>query len=315
MNEPLAPSVDLSIILINWNSLEVTSEALSSLREHTEGIRYEVFVVDNGSTKDRSVEELPKRFPWARFIANPANLGFTKANNMALRLATGRYQLLLNNDTVQTGNALAEAVRYMDLRPRIGALGILHLNRDEDRTAQPSAFSFPRPIVEGIDLLSFQDRPVGGKDNHAHPPSEKDVDWVCGSFLLMRRECLEAVGLLDERFFIYDEDIDWGRRARDAGWLVRFWAGVSMIHLGAASNPLMKDKTFVMFRSHLSYIHKHHSLQVATLYYVAMCMRLTLATLKQTLRLITGRTDWKTVRQRWHRQAQFMLLRSGHTGG
>jgi GT2 family glycosyltransferase len=311
-NEPAPNDVDLSVILVNWNSLEVTSAALASLQEHTQGISYEVFVIDNGTTRDGGVAELPQRFPWIRFIANPENRGFTKANNQGIRPSRGRYVLLLNNDTVQIENALGKAVRYMDEHPEVGALGITHRNNDADRTFQPSFYEFPKPWQE-IRRLFRRTRAQAVVPTEA--PAEQDVDWVCGSFLLMRRACLEQVGELDERFFIYDEDIDWCLRAQQAGWKVRFWPGAAMVHLGAAANPFMKDKTLVMFRSHLSYIRKHHSRLAAGLYYVAMGLRLAGATTKQLLGLLIGRASLADLRQRWRRQVQFLFLRPGRVGG
>ena len=304
--------VDLSIVLVNWNSLALTTAAMSSVIEHTRGITYEIIVVDNGS-RDDSVAVLRARFAATiRLIENPDNRGFSKANNQGLRVARGRYLVLLNNDTVQIGNALAEAVRYMDERRDVGALGIRHLNADESRSLQPSCFVFPDGWRDVLGVLGLK----SGEPARRDPVLiECDVDWVCGSFLLVRRECLDAVGLLDERFFIYDEDIDWCRRAWAAGWKVRFWPGVAMIHLGAAARPYMRDKTFVHFRSRLSYIAKHRSKLAAVLYYVAMSARLAGATAVQLIRFATGRAGAPEVGNRWRRQMQFLLLSPGSRGG
>lgn len=307
--EPSADAVDLSVVLVTWNSLAVTAAALESIRATTRGIRYEVFVIDNGTTKDDTVAELPRRFPWVRFITNSENRGFTQANNQGIREARGRHVLLLNNDTVQTENALGEAVRYLDAHPEVGALGIMHRNNDAEKTFQSSFYPFPRPVT---DILG-----VWGWGGPRTPPEvrEQDTDWVCGSFLLMRRECLDQIGPLDERFFIYDEDVDWCLRAKQAGWKVRFWPGVSMVHLGAQANPLMRDKTLVMFRSHVSYLRKHHGWPAAAAFYSAMGVKLTLASAKQMLRLVVGRATWADVRQRWRRQWSFLALRPGKVGG
>lgn len=300
---------DLSVVLVTWNSLEVTAAALESIREHAAGITYEVFVIDNGTTKDETVTELPRRFPWVRFTANPENRGFTKANNQGIREARGRHVLLLNNDTIQTENALGEAVRYMDAHPEVGALGIMHRNNDSDKTFQPSFYRFPQPWLETLGML--------GVRRKQRPPEvrEQDVDWVCGSFLLMRREALTQLGPLDERYFIYDEDIDWCLQAKRAGWKVRFWPGVSMIHLGAAANPFMRDKTLVMFRSHVSYLAKNHGLPAAAAYYSTMGLMLTLAMVKQGLLWGVGRARWADVRQRGQRLRSFVTLRPGKVGG
>lgn len=301
--------IDVSVILTNWNALDLTAAALTSIREHTTGITYEVFVIDNGTTKDAGVTELPRRFPWVTLITNATNLGFTKANNQGVRRSQGRYVLLLNNDTVQTENALGEAVRYMDAHPDVGALGVLHRNNDAARSFQPSFHPFPRPLTDVLGVLGL------GRPRSIPRPVEQDVDWVCGSFLLMRRGCLEEVGPLDERYFSYDEDIDWCLQARRAGWKVRFWPGVSMVHLGGAANPFLRDKTLVIFRSHVSYLRKNHSAAAAAAFYLAMAGKLTLAVAKTTLRAVLGGASRADVRQRWHRLISFALLRSGRVGG
>jgi GT2 family glycosyltransferase len=304
---------DLSVIIVNWNSLELTSQAVSSLKKETRDISYEVIVIDNGTTKDPSRIELPRRFSWIRFIANPENRGFSKANNQGFEIACGRYILLLNSDTIQVENALGEAVRYMDAHPDVGALGVRHLNNDSTLSLQPSVFKFPAPWAEVFNLIGIRTQD-SYKDLNSSPATEQDVDWVCGSFLLIRRECLEAVGSLDERFFIYDEDIDWCLRARRAGWKVRFWPGASIIHLGAASRPYMRDKTFAHFRSRLSYLHKNHNALVAGFYYLAMGCRLTGATAAQVVRCLAGKSTVTDLQERYKRQRQFLFLRSSETG-
>lgn len=303
--------LDLSIVIVNWNSLELTSAALSSLKEKTQGISYEVIVIDNGTTKDASAIELPARFPWIKFIANPDNRGFSKASNQGIHASRGRYVLLLNSDTIQIENALGESVKYMDEHPHLGALGIRHLNDDAERTTQASFFDFPRPWLEILGLVG-----LSGRRRSVLPVEslERDVDWVCGSFLMVRRQCLEQAGTLDERFFIYDEDIDWCLRARKSGWRVRYWPGVSMIHLGSASRPFMRDKTFSHFRSHLSYMRKHHSIVLAALYYGVMSLRLTGATVLQALYCLIGRASIVELRERYERQKQFILLQSSSSG-
>lgn len=305
-----ADAVDVSIILVNWNTLEVTSDALASIRKFTSGITYEVLLVDNASQRDRSVELLPIRHPWVHFTANPENRGFSRANNQAIRRARGRYILLLNNDTVQIENAIGKAVAYMDGHADVGALGITHLNADAQRSFQPSFFDFPAPWGDVKELLGLL---RGGLE----PPdytTEKDVDWIVGSFLMMRRSCFEDVGELDERFFMYDEDVDWCLRARRAGWKIRYWPGAQLIHLGSATRLFVKDKTFMHFRSHLSYLKKNHSRAEAASYYAAMAARLTLATGKHAAQTLTGDSDLGELRKRIEREVQFLLLRSSRTG-
>lgn len=304
------PPPDLTIVLVTWNGLEVTAAALDSIRAHTGGITYDVIVIDNGSTKDATVAELPARFPWVTFIANSENLGFTRANNQGIRQARGRYVLLLNSDTVQTENALRQAVRYMEAHPDVGALGILHKNNDAERSFQPSFFPFPTALGATRALLGLS----RGK-GPMPAVVEQDVDWVCGSFLMIRRACLDQVGLLDERYFAYQEDVDWCLQARRAGWKVRFWPGVSMIHLGSVAAPHLRDKTGLMIRSQLTYLTKNHGRPAAAGYFAAAGVRLTLGTAKQLARWLVGLGTAADVRLRWQRLVGFLAVRSGNHVG
>jgi GT2 family glycosyltransferase len=302
---------DVSVVLVNWNGLELTSAAIQSLLDGTRGVTYEVIVVDNGS-KDGSVTALSARFPSVRMMANDANEGFGRAVNQGFTAATGRYLLTLNNDTRLLGDTVGESVRYMDAHADVGALGVLHYNADEARTVQPSAYNVPTPLAELLAVVGLRTlAPPDGFD----PTREGNVGWLCGSYMLMRRECLDAVGLFDERFFAYDEDIDWCIRARRAGWAVRFWPGAALIHLGGGVAPHMRDKTFVHFRSRLTYLRKHHSAAVAATYYGGMVAAMSAGCLLQCARLMTGGARWTDVTSRWRRVAQFALLRPGRLGG
>jgi GT2 family glycosyltransferase len=295
---------DLSIVLVNWNALELTRSALISIHQHTSGLRYEALVVDNSVPLETSGVGLAEQFPWVTVITNGQNYGFTRASNQGIRRARGRYILLLNTDTVQTENALAKAVQYADSHPEIGALGIEHRNADPELTPQRSTYPFPSPWME-VRAMLVPGASWRGQSEAYTDASEQDVDWACGSFLLLRRECLEEVGLLDERFFTYAEDIDWCRRAVQAGWKIRFWRGARMIHLGAASQPFIRDKTFMHLRSQLEYYRKHHGRVMAAMYYLAVCIRLCIATSRQVVLWFAGRSNTAAVRERWRRQLQF----------
>ncbi|HSL24335.1 MAG TPA: glycosyltransferase family 2 protein [Vicinamibacterales bacterium] len=301
---------DISIVLITWNAYALTAAALASIPAAAPGLRCEILVVDNGSA-DNSVARLREAFPDVTVIENGWNAGFAAANNIAIRASTGHRVLVLNNDTVLAPESLARAVDYLDLHPEVGALGILHLNADEARTPQGSCFAFPRPHWDVGSLCGLQ---VARGVDRGPWYDERDVDWICGSFMLIPRRCLDQVGLFDERFFIYDEDIDWCRRARSAGWTVRFWPGAHLVHRGAAAQAFMRDKTFVHFRSRLAFLRKHHPLW-APAYYFAMAARLTLATTRQAVAFIAGRTTWRAVRERFDRQRRFVGLRHGSHGG
>jgi GT2 family glycosyltransferase len=289
---------DVSIVFVNWKAAELTRQAVQSLVRHTAGVTYEIIAVDNTVPPQAELDQLPAGPAPVTVLKNGANAGFSAASNQGMRVARGRYVLLLNTDTIQRENAVGAAAGYMDAHPEVGALGIRHLNAD--LTDQRSAFPFPSPWAEIA-------APAGRAAAAPAPPGADtyDADWLCGSFLMIRRECLEEVGLLDERFFTYAEDIDWCLRARRAGWRVRYWGGASMVHLGAASQPFIRDKTFLHLRSQLQYYRKHHGAGAAAAYYLAMLARMTAATGVQAGLWLLGRTPASALRERWERQARF----------
>ena len=308
MNAASAP--DVSVVIVNWNSFALLEAALDSLAAQTAGVSYEIIVIDNGSTRDGSGEKIPLRFPAVHFIRNPENLGFGQANNQAFAVARGRHLLLLNADTRQIENAVGQAVGYLDAHPEVGALGILHLNDDAARSVQPSWHPFPRPIDDLKGLLHLRTEQV----SFPAEPTERDVPWACASFLLVRRECLEQVGGFDERFFIYDEDIDWCFRIWEKGWTIRFWPGARFIHIGSASGSLMSDKTFSNLRSRLTYYRKHHGIGWAVLLYAVTVGKLAAGAARETARLLFRRASAEDVLNRWKRVMQFARLRSSQSG-
>ena len=215
-------------------------------------------------------------------ILNRENLGFAAANNQGLAVARGRYVLLLNSDTEQTENAIGRAVKFMDAHPQVGILGVMHRNGDSGRTFQQSAAPFPTPMGGCRRLLvGIFERPLSLAPTE--PPPEQDVDWVTGSFLLARRACLDQVGPLDERFFVYAEDIDLCYQARKAGWQVRFWPGVSIVHMGSSSADQVADKTFMLYRNELEFFRKNQPrLATFAFYGAVMTARLGFSTIYQT---------------------------------
>jgi GT2 family glycosyltransferase len=311
--ENASRQIDLTIVMVTWNTLALTSNALNSIRAMTTGIEYEVILFDNGSTRDDTATEIPARFPWVHFQAVGSNRGFAYPNNRGMEMARGRYVVLLNSDTIQVENALGKAVAYMDGHAEVGALGIMHLNNDAVHSIQPSYHRFPDPWDEILNHLALRRTPAP-PSIWAAPPAEANVDWIVGSFLLIRRSCLDDVVLLDERFFLYDEDVDWCKRARAEGWNIRFWPGARMIHVGNGAMRWMKDKTFMHYRSHLTYLAKHHSRLVAAGFYLALSLRLSASTLWQGVRLLVGRGSIDELRIRYRRQIGFWRLNSSRSG-
>jgi GT2 family glycosyltransferase len=304
---------DVSVILVCWNSYALTAAAIRSLEQHVSGASYEVIVVDNGSSDERTSKRLAAEFPTATVIANRENRGFAGANNQALAVARGRYLLLLNSDTEQIENAVGRAVEYMDLRPEVGVLGVMHRNADVGRTYQSSAASFPTPARSAAGMLRGLVRPASPIEET--PAPEGEVDWVTGSFFMIRRACLDAVGPLDEaRFFVYAEDIDWCYMAWKAGWKVRYWPGTSIVHYGSSSASQVADKTFMLYRNELEFFRKHYRAPNVFLFYASLNVRMFASLLYQGWNWIRGKSAWTDVAARWDRLWNLVLLKPDRRG-
>ena len=228
------PTPDLSVIVVNWNTRELLRECLRSLAA-CGAPAFETFVVDNGST-DGSVAALEREHDGMRWIPNRENVGFARANNQALTLATGRYVLLLNSDTRVAPGALAALVAFMDAHPGAGACGPRLVN--PDGTLQPSGRSFPSalralaailPVGEGVRGLLAT--PLERRDYGR----EAEVDEVSGAALCLRRAALDQVGTLDEGFFLFGEDVDLCWRLRKAGWTIHYVPGAEVVHVWGGS--------------------------------------------------------------------------------
>jgi GT2 family glycosyltransferase len=227
--------MDVSIIVVAWNVRELLHNCLDSVFQQTRGIEFEVIYVDNGSV-DGSVAMVRQEFPQTRIIENKENRGFIKANNQGIEIAQGRYVLLLNSDTIVLENAIAKAVQFADAHPEAAVTGCRVLN--PDGSLQESCFRFYSTLNMLLDVswLSrafpnhrfFGRKIYGGWDYN----SEREVDVVVGCFSLVRMQAIRQVGVMDERFFVYGDDIDWCRRFVKAGWKVMFTPGPRIIHFG-----------------------------------------------------------------------------------
>lgn len=230
--------LSLSIIIVNWNTCDITRECLRSVRDKVVDIDYEVIVVDNASS-DSSVEMIRSEFPDAKLIVNTENLGFGRANNQAMRMAHGRYFLLLNSDTIVIDDSIQRLVRFMSEQPAIGIAGCKLLF--EDLTLQGSCSRFPSiklALVEDLMLYKFLSRRRQGEvllgGYWAHDRT-RDVDAVWGASMLVRREVFEQTGGFDERIFMYGEDLEWCMRVCDLGWRITFAHDCRIVHLNHKS--------------------------------------------------------------------------------
>ena len=238
-SNPDEETIDVSIVIVSFNTKEVTRQCLEHVQKHAAVVRHEVLVVDNASG-DGSADMVAAEFPRARLIRLPENKGFAGGNNPAMKIARGRYILLLNSDAFLAEGVLEKTIHYMDDHQGIGVLGCKLT--DPDGTLQPSARMLPGPLnkilhITGLAARFSKSKFFGRVDftwwDHSEP---KPVGWVVGAFFLIRRETMENIGVLDDRYFLYFEEIDYCLSARRAGWDVVFYPYASVIHLGGQSS-------------------------------------------------------------------------------
>jgi len=236
----------LSIIVVSYNTQALLRKTLEHVYRSTGFTSFEVIVVDNAS-HDGSPEMVEREFPQVQLIRNPGNLGFAAGNNPGIRVAQGEYILLLNSDAFVFDNTLRDTVAYMDDNPSTGIMGPQLIC--EDGSPQPSAQQFPTPWRKIKVLSGWESRHSTYetyhdyfKEQEGRSPVARSVDWVPGTYFVIRREALNDIGLLDERFFMYYEEVDYCLRAKAKKWKVDFNPQISVIHLGGASS-LSTQKT------------------------------------------------------------------------
>jgi GT2 family glycosyltransferase len=248
----------LSIIIVNYNTQSLLRDCLQSL-DAEPGLDAEIIIVDNASTDD-SAAMVRQEFPVARVIANTTNRGFAQANNQGIAVASGEKILLLNPDTRVLPGALAALVRFVDAHARAGAVGPRLLNND--LTLQPSCHDFPNLPGHFLDISELYRfvrvverwRPGGAHDRACQ------IDWVTGACLLLRREAIRQVGVLDPDYFMYAEEMDWCYRAKKIGWLTYFTPEAEVIHLGGGSASARIGTSIVqLYHSLYLFYRKHRS--------------------------------------------------------
>src|SRR5579871_1826073 len=252
----------LSVIIISYNTREMTLECLRTLYSDLGTLPAEVWIVDNAS-QDGSVEAIRSAYPQVRLIANERNLGFGAANNQAMREACGKYFLLLNSDAFPKAGAIGKLVEYLDTHPEVGLVGPRLLNGDG--SLQISCFRFPSPgraWFENLWIAALlpNHRVFGDYRRWAHDV-ERQVDSIIGACMLVRREAFAQTGGFDERYFMYQEETDWQKCLREKGWRVAFFPAAVVTHLGGASGagePARINRHF--FESLDYYEWKHHGL-------------------------------------------------------
>jgi GT2 family glycosyltransferase len=240
---------DLSVSIVNTNSRQLLLACLGSLA----GTDVEIVVLDNAS-EDGSADAVRERFPGVRVIAQAHRAGFGANHNAVIRATAGRYVYVLNEDTTAGDWGFDSLTAYLDAHPRVAALGPRLVYPDGRR--QDSAWRFPTPLVSMLALATLGRLGVTQSRGDAPRP----VDWVMGAALVLRREALDEVGLFDEDFFIYSEEVDLQARLREAGWEVHYFPQVSVVHHESQFSSDMPERRInEMWRSRHRYWRKHHS--------------------------------------------------------
>jgi len=237
--------IEVSIVIVSFNTRELTRQCLESVEKYAAGIPHEVFVIDNAST-DGSADMVTGKFPWVHLIRMTENKGFAGGNIPGMKKAQGRYVLLLNSDAFLAEMVLKNTISYLDQNPKIGILGCKLTN--PDGSMQPSARMLPSPLnkvlhITGLAARFPKSRFFGRVDytwwDHSEPRS---VGWVVGAFFIIRQETIHDIGFLDDHYFLYFEEIDYCLTARRAGWDVVFYPYAEVVHLGGQSTVKVPGK-------------------------------------------------------------------------
>ena len=246
----------LSIVIVSYNVCRFVAQCLDSVQKASSGIDVEVFVVDNASSDD-TVSHLTQHYPWVKVIVNNDNLGFSRANNLAIRQAQGEYVLLLNPDTIVAELTLRACVDFMDAHPQAGGLGVRMHNADGS-LAPESRRAIPSPWVSMLKMLGFTKRYYM---SHLSWDEPGRIEVVSGAFFLLRRKALDEVGLLDEDFFMYGEDIDLSYRLLKGGW-ENWYQPSDIIHFKGGSTQKSSFRyVHVFYQAMLIFFRKHYGHQ------------------------------------------------------
>ena len=258
--------MQLSIIVVNWNAREFLVRCIASIRADELGRHLEVWVVDNNSS-DGSTELMRSRFSDINLIQSSANLGFARANNTAIRCSSGEYILLLNPDTALEVGALERMLRFLEENPSAGAVGPILLG--SDGAMQCSASAAPSLLRELSRMFHLDGvLPSAAYDMDSWDMDRPhEVDVLQGACLMIRRAALDEVGLLDEDYFMYSEEIDLCYRFRKAEWSIQWLPNAKVVHHGGQSSKQVPLESFLnLYKGKITYFRKHHGMAAAFAY-------------------------------------------------
>jgi GT2 family glycosyltransferase len=286
----------LTVVIVNYNVRYFLEQCLLSVQKAMSGVDGEVYMVDNNSV-DGSVSMVQDRFAWVKCIANKENVGFSKANNQAMRLAKGEYVLLLNPDTVVEEDTFRKVIAFMDEHPDAGGLGVKMVDGKgvflpESKRGLPSPetsfykiFGISRLFPRSARFNRYHLGHLSNEDTH-------EIEILSGAFMLMRKQALDKVGLLDEDFFMYGEDVDLSWRIILGGWKNYYYPGTRIIHYkGESTKKGSLNYVFVFYNAMAIFARKHFSQQHAATYSaiikIAIWIRALIAVLNRFIKRIS----------------------------
>ena len=261
----------LSVVIVNYNVKYFLEQVLHSVRQAMGQLAVEVFVVDNNSVDD-SVQMVQEKFPWVHLIANEENVGFSRANNQAIKLAKGKYVLLLNPDTLVEEDTFEKTIAFMDNHPKAGGLGVRMID-GKGNFLPESKRGFPSPYVAfckafGLSRLFPRSRTFNRYHlGYLDPNENHEVEVLSGAFMLLRKSVLDEIGLLDETFFMYGEDIDLSYRIIKAGYQNYYFSDTTIIHYkGESTKKGSMNYVRVFYNAMIIFARKHFEGERARLY-------------------------------------------------
>lgn len=256
--------MDLSVIVVTWNAKKFVDENFGSILADLKGISSEVIAVDNASS-DGTPDVIAAGYPEVKLIRSEKNLGFSRGNIVAINQSSGKYVCLVNPDVRVLPGCFKALMEYLEKNPKVGVVGPKTYN--PDGSLQRSCMRAPSVWIYLCRALALDNSPLqkirafGGikMQDFAHDKT-RVVDVLNGAFTMMRRTAMDQVGLIDERFFMYGDDLDWGVRFGKAGWPVVFYPGGEIIHYGGGVTARAPVYFYVeMHKANLQYFQKHHS--------------------------------------------------------
>ncbi|QPJ65008.1 MAG: glycosyltransferase family 2 protein [Candidatus Nitrohelix vancouverensis] len=281
-----APELDLSVVVVSFNTRQLTLEALTSICKHTQSMSYELIVIDNNSSDD-SADAIAREFPQATLIRNDANKGFSAAANAGFRICKGRYVVLFNSDAQLIENSFKKMKEFLDGYPD-GFILSPQIIDGNDRPVPMRLWDIT-PFDSILKIIGRYS--VAEEAKRMGPPLTRTVKAVGGSCLMMRRDLFASIGLMDEQFFLYNEEDDLCRRARKRGHKIFYYPETSVRHLHSQSASRPQSRALVIckaYQSDLRFFKKYYSLFWNLLLRLAYKTVFTLAVVKSTFRRIRG---------------------------